>query len=241
MIDTLVVCYHAVSPTWDAALSVTPSRFEAQVRRLLRRGYRAATFSDAVDGTTDADRVMAITFDDAYCSVPELALPILRDLGVPATLFVPTAHLGSSEPMTWPGIDHWLGGPHERELVPATGSQLTELLDAGWEIGSHTHTHPRLTEVDEDALAHELSTSRELVAAATGETCRSLAYPYGATGPEVAQAADAAGYSAACTLQPRELPRRDRLMWPRVGIYHRDNAWRFAAKCSPIARRADDR
>ena len=57
---------------------------------------------------------MAITFDDGYRSVLELALPILEELGVPATLFVPTDYIGSERPMSWPGIERWTGGQHEQ-------------------------------------------------------------------------------------------------------------------------------
>jgi len=61
--DVLVVCYHAVSPTWRSSLSLTPDRLEAQLASILRRGYTGATFTDAV--TARGGRVLAATFDDA--------------------------------------------------------------------------------------------------------------------------------------------------------------------------------
>ena len=71
----LVLTYHAVSEKWPAALSVIPDRLEWQLRTLLDRGYRGATFSEAVSAPP-APRTLAVTFDDAYRSVLRLAFPI---------------------------------------------------------------------------------------------------------------------------------------------------------------------
>ena len=90
MSDVLVLCYHAVSAEWPAGLSVTPERLEAHLAGLLARGYRGATFRDAVLNPP-ATRTVAVTFDDAYRSVLDLAAPLLRRLGIPGTVFVPTA------------------------------------------------------------------------------------------------------------------------------------------------------
>jgi peptidoglycan/xylan/chitin deacetylase (PgdA/CDA1 family) len=149
--DVVVLCYHAVSPRWPADLSVTPEAFERQLRVLLARGYRGATFVDAV--ASPARKTIVVTFDDAYLSVLELGKPILDRLGLPASVFVPTDYPGRDGPMTWPGIDQWLGGPHEAELRPMSWEQLGGLADAGWEIGSHTCSHPHLTQLDDAALA----------------------------------------------------------------------------------------
>src|SRR3954453_13690337 len=81
MPDVLVLCYHALSPDWPAALSTTPERFREQVELLLRRGYHGATFEQAVTG--GARRSFAVTFDDAYRSVCALARPIMEELDVP--------------------------------------------------------------------------------------------------------------------------------------------------------------
>ena len=228
--STLVLCYHALSERWPAVLAVTPEAFEAQLRLLLGRGYRGTTFSEAV--RSPGRRTLAVTFDDAYRSVYELARPILGELGLPATVFVPTAFAGSEKPMSWPGIERWLGGPHERELVPMSWEELGELAEAGWEIGSHTRTHPRLTELDDEALAVELEGSRADCEAALQAPCRSLAYPYGDEDERVVAAAGAAGYMAAGAL-PQSFAGASHLRWPRVGVYRPDDHRRFAIKTSP--------
>jgi peptidoglycan/xylan/chitin deacetylase (PgdA/CDA1 family) len=228
--DILVLCYHAVSPRWESGLSVTPARLEAQLRFLLERGYRGATFHDAVTAPPAA-KTVAVTFDDGFRSVFEHGFDVLSRLGLPGTIFVVTEFVGGSAPMVWPGIDEWLRRADE-ELAPVSWKQLEQLAEAGWEIGSHTCTHPFLTRCDDASLEHELRVSRAACEEHLGRPCTTLAYPYGDADTRVADAADAAGYAAACTL-PDRLGGPDLLLWPRVGVWHEDTDARFRIKVSP--------
>jgi peptidoglycan/xylan/chitin deacetylase (PgdA/CDA1 family) len=232
--DTLVLCYHALSWQWQASLSVTPASFEAQLRTLLERGYRATTFHQAVMGPP-VPRTLAVTFDDAYRSVIDLAFPLLSRLEMTATVFVPTRFAETASAMSWPGIDHWLGGNHEEELGCMSWDELGELDKAGWEIGSHTHTHPYLPTLDDEALMQELQESYEICSERLRKRCRSLAYPFGAYDDRVVAAAGRAGYAAAGTL-PARIHKPSPLSWPRIGIYHGDTGLSFRAKVSPTMR-----
>ncbi len=234
MTDAIVLCYHALSPTWQAALSTTPERFDEQLALLTRRGYRGVTFSELVS-SPDAGRTFAVTFDDAYLSVLELARPILERYGLPATVFAPTDGVDAERPLLWPGIDQWHGGPHERDLTPMTWEQLRSLASGGWEIGSHTATHPHLTQVDDAALRDELARSKARCEEQMQSPCPTLAYPYGDVDARVAAAAGAAGYETAAAL-PGRLGGRDLLQWPRIGVYCIDDERRFRLKVSPAVR-----
>ena len=217
MTDTLILCYHAVSTSWPALLSVDPEQFERQLEHLLARGYRATTFSEALSGA-GAGRTVAITFDDAYRSVFDLGLPILARLGMPATVFVPTAKVGGDGPMAWPGIDEWLQTPHRDELVGCTWDQIGELAQEGWEVGSHTCMHPHLPELDDKALAEELGDSRSELERRLDVPCRSIAYPYGAVDARVVAAAARYGYLTGAALSERVGGRSRSLAMPRVMV-----------------------
>ena len=234
MSDTIVLCYHAVSERWPAPLSVTPQAFERQLELLVRRGYEGATFRDAALAARSR-KTVAITFDDAYVSVLELARPILDRLGLPATVFVPTDWPARGQPMCWPGIEQWMGGPFEPELRPLTWEQLSELDAHGWEIGSHTRSHPHLTELEDATLEAELRESRAECERRLGRPCTTLAYPYGDYDARVAAAAGRAGYEAAGTLPSRIHPAQP-LEWPRVGVYHDDSERRYRLKVSRVVR-----
>ena len=240
MSDVLVLCYHAVSPDWPADLSVTPERFEAQLELLVRRGYVGVTFEQAVTDPP-ASRTLAVTFDDAFRSVLDLALPVMRRLGLPGSLYVPTDFPGRPGPMAWEGTDHWVGGPHEHELRCLEWADLAELAEAGWEIGSHTRSHPHLTHLSDEALRDELEGSRAACEEAIGGLCRTIAYPYGDVDERVKAAAAGAGYEAAGALPGMRLPAGGPLGWPRVGIYNGDDLRRFRLKVSPFGRRLRSR
>jgi peptidoglycan/xylan/chitin deacetylase (PgdA/CDA1 family) len=232
--DALVLCYHALSPTWSAALSTTPARFERQLELLLGQGRRGVTFADATRAKP-GERVLAVTFDDAYRSVIELAAPILERHGVPATVFAPTDYIGSERAMRWEGIEQWLGGADEPELVPMSWPELRELAARGWEIGSHTCSHPHLTRIGEEQLADELARSKSTCEREMGAPCGSLAYPYGDVDGRVVAAAARAGYETAAAL-PSRLDARGPLQWPRIGVYNADDELRFRVKVSPPLR-----
>lgn len=235
MRDVLVLCYHAISYRWGAALSSHPDRLRAQLELLISHGYQGSTFTDAVREPRDA-KTLVVSFDDAFRSVLEHAKPVLDDLGLPGTIFVPTAFPDRKPRLSWPGIDHWDGTEHEHELVTLSWRGLAEMADAGWEVGSHTRTHPYLTLLDDSELEWELAESRRECEAALGIACRSLAYPYGDHDARVAAATRAAGYEAAATLQPWSGP-ASMERWPRVGVYRRDTLRRFRLKVMPMTRR----
>lgn len=228
----LVLCYHAVSREWPSSLAIDPEQLRVQLRYLLDRGYRAATFAEVARGEAQG-KALAVTFDDGYRSTLEHGLPVLAELGLPATIFVPTEYVGTVSPMSWPGIDNWLGTPYENELRCLSWEQLRRLLDAGWEVASHTLTHPHLTEIDDESLRRELAESRWTCERELGGPCLTLAYPYGDHDDRVEAAARDAGYEAAAILAPGRV---GRYHWPRIGVFPSDRSWRFALKASDAVR-----
>lgn len=235
MSDVLVLCYHAVSESWPAPLSVTPSALESQLAALVARGYRGQRFTEAVTRPSDG-RWLVVTFDDGYRSVLDRAKPILDRHGIPGTLFVPTDWPADPRPMRWDGIDRWLGTPFEQELTQLDWDELRSLAADGWEIGSHTCSHPRLTRLGDDMLAQELTASKTRIESELGAQCTSIAYPYGDVDDRVEAASAAASYTAAASL-PKVMYRPRPLRWPRSALYHRDTSLRFNLKVARPVRR----
>ncbi len=232
--DTLIICYHGISDSWPSPSAIPVERLERQLCHLLERGYRGTTFSDAVLARPRG-KTVAVTFDDAYRSIGEHAAPLLSRLGLPGTLFVPTQWVGRETPMAWWGIDRYVGGPHETELLPLSWAEIAALSDAGWEIGSHTRSHPDLRTLEDDALDAELAGSRADIEGRLGRPCRAIAYPYGHLDGRVIRAAERADYLAGAAL-PLRIRGSRALEWPRVGIYANDSDARFRAKASPRRR-----
>lgn len=222
--DVVVLCYHGISDTWPDQTAVRAEDFAAQIEMMIARGYRGQTFGAAVAAPA-SERVFAVTFDDAPLSVYERAAPILADLGVPATVFVATRFTSEGVPASWQGLTDWLGTEHERELECMNWEQLGVLREDGWEIGSHTQSHPRLSTLAPEQVRTELRESRRECELHLGAPCLTLAYPYGESDQVAAREARSAGYTAAATV-PTSATAPHALLWPRVGVYNGDSARR---------------
>jgi peptidoglycan/xylan/chitin deacetylase (PgdA/CDA1 family) len=223
-----------VSSSWPSILAVGEKLFEHHVSLLRERAYEGLTLTEAEarrrDGTLRR-RSVVITFDDAFASTLA-AKPILDAAEFPATVYVPTQFVDRADPLTFAQTHG--DETHVDELRPLTWDQLAELRDAGWEIGSHTVTHPRLPDLTDADLGRELELSREVIRERFGR-CDTVAYPYGLADERVAAAAMKAGYLAGCTLTASHRI-DERFRRPRVGLYPADTGLRLRAKLSPILR-----
>lgn len=236
-VDLLILCYHAVSPDWDTSLSVYPDRLAAQARHLLRRGYRPKTLSQALSEPLEG-RTFVVTFDDGYRSILEHGLPVLSALGVPATVYMPTDLTDEG------GLFKYLGPAempaNEEDVRCMSWEEVRRLADAGWEIGSHTCSHPHLPAIDDEQLALELRRSREVCEEQLQRACESIAYPYGSHDARVMKATAEAGYRFAVTLESRLLEPitgRDLMSLPREGIFRETRLPKYLVNTSRTVRR----
>ena len=228
MDDLLVLCYHGISETWPASTSVRPDDFERQLSAFARLGYSGSTLSGALTSPRSG-KTLVVTFDDAHSSVLSLAAPAMARLGIPGTVYVPTRYPDSDRPMGWDGYDMWLGTEHEEELRCMSWEDLRGLEAKGWEIGSHTRTHPRLSRLKDEEVAVEISNSRTDCEEHMGSACTSIAYPYSDYDERSIRAAGDAGYRFAVTV-PRGPRAALPLEWPRVGVYQGESARRVKVR-----------
>lgn len=140
--------------------------------------------------------LVAITFDDAFVSIFENAIPVLKKHDFSAGIFVPTGYLGL--PATWAMSDNC---PDKDEVV-MDPEQIAELYKDGFEIFSHTISHPLLTQIDEDGLRYELLESKKKLEKIVGREVVGISYPHGAHDTRVCSAAKHAGYKLGFTIEP---------------------------------------
>ena len=209
----LVLCYHAVTATWEHELALPATTITEQVARLLAHGYRPG---NAASTTAGDQRVLHVTFDDAFRSVSEV-LPALERLRVPVTLFICTDYAGDGRPLDVPELrDNAARFPDE--LATMTWEIVRAVAERGVEIGSHTRTHPHLRQLSDHDLELELCESRAAVEDELGRLCRFFAYPYGDEDGRVRAAARAAGYEAAFAVESDE-QNVDPFALPRVALF----------------------
>jgi peptidoglycan/xylan/chitin deacetylase (PgdA/CDA1 family) len=180
-----ILLYHHVAPTDDTVqLTVSPEMFEAQMSILHQKGYTSITpkeLNEAIRcGAPLPDRAVVITFDDGHVDNYEYAYPIMEDLGFRGAMYVVanrTATYG------FLGVE-----------------QLKEMIGQGWEIGSHSLSHPDLTTLSGERLREELLNSKMLLEAELGIEVQSFAYPFGSFTPEMVKKVIGYGYTNAMGL-----------------------------------------
>lgn len=146
-----IACFHSISESAHDEL-----RFSAQTFEELCRYWQDhfdmvaldALFSAAAADEGQSHSLLAITFDDGYADNAEVAAPILYRLGLSATFFIVTGCLdGEVEP-------HWYGEKRPPRMM--NWQQAKELEKAGFSLGSHTHSHARLSTLRPELRTAEL-------------------------------------------------------------------------------------
>jgi peptidoglycan/xylan/chitin deacetylase (PgdA/CDA1 family) len=182
-----ILMYHVIGDAPTTApypqLWVREADFAAQMRWLARHGYRAVTQRDLWNhwhrGAALPRKPIVISFDDGYRSVAQAAFPHMQARAWPGVLNLTVKNLRIS------------GG--------LSDFKVRTLLAAGWELASHTLTHPDLPGLGEAALAREVTRSRTVLRSRFGVPVDFFCYPAGRYDARVIRAVRRAGYLGATT------------------------------------------
>ncbi len=170
-----ILLYHDLG-TGGSVLEVRPEIFSAQMHRLHEMGARVISLREGLACLAGRrplpDRAVAITFDDGFGSVFDVAFPALARFGFPATVFLVPGYCGRTN--DWPGQPP---GIPRRALV--TWPQVREMDRRGIEFGAHTISHPRLDLLPPDRVEEEVVGSRAAIEDALGHGIHLFSYPYG--------------------------------------------------------------
>ena len=169
-------------------LWVPARRFAAQMQMLRREGYHAVTMRQAAaywaGRATVPRKPVVLTFDDGFASQARVALGVLRRLG-------------------WRGVLYLeMGALHEPAPNGISESDVHRLLDAGWELGSHTMEHPDLAGLPPARLRYEIGRSRTALTRRFGVPVDSFCYPGGSYDRAAVEQVRRAGYTTATTTAP---------------------------------------
>ena len=290
-----VLNYHRIAnpttdPLYRPIISATPDEFEAQMT-LLKTRFDLIDHDEllrmACSGFSSVRPRILVTFDDAYLDQFEHAAPVLRRLGIPAILFVPTGFVERPRLPWWDAVSWCLRQTRESHLeftypeaivfqadptqgheaaIPVwiarlfsarpfdenrlndelervtkvdpqphaivnrlfmTFGDLREWVDAGLAIGSHTHHHPRLTDLDHERQRWELAESQRQLLKVLETPVRTLAYPFGtsdAVNQNLKALAKEQGYQAAFAFEGgvNRPETTDRWAIRRFGVGHAD-------------------
>jgi len=225
-----ILAYHKINNRFEWGINTVPiPAFERQVKYLSEHNFYSATLDQYVNNDFEIDsnrRPIIITFDDADESVYHHAFPILKAYEFTATIFVISDFVGRAN--TW---DANLGGVYSRHL---SWEHIIELLNAGWEIGSHTATHRDLSGISEAEAMKELGSSRELIEQKVSSPIRFISYPFNRFNDKIISFAKQVGYIGGCALSKNNRLNGSpgKFNIPRHGVYSIDTLYWFKKKLS---------
>ena len=220
-----VLMYHAFGQRDEGDRYVISRRaLSRQLRLLSLLGYRGVEFAELArclrEGRLPPQRAVAVTIDDGYLDNLEVAEPVLRRHGFPATVFLVSGKLG--------GVNDWTaeGALASRPLLSV--SQARKLREHGIAIGAHTRTHPALPEEGDDAVREQVEGSRQDLERELGGEISTFAYPFGRFDERAVSAVAAGGFAGACTVEPRLVSLLDDpLRVPRIEVRAGESLPRF--------------
>jgi peptidoglycan/xylan/chitin deacetylase (PgdA/CDA1 family) len=193
-----VLVYHNFSKKRSDKTAVGQDDFEAQMKYLKQNGYHVVSIDQLLDFINYKEQLpeksIVITFDDAWRSIFDIALPILIKYGFTATFFIYTDFIGGGKAMTW--------------------KQIETLSKIGFDIQCQTKTHRNLAVLKKNesfkeyfrSIEMEISYPKKLIKKKLDIDCKYLAYPYGETNNLVVALLKKYGYQAAFTIERKSNP-----------------------------------
>jgi peptidoglycan/xylan/chitin deacetylase (PgdA/CDA1 family) len=169
-----ILMYHSISDHLFGKshpyshINTSPEIFRRQMRCLYQEGYRSIDLNELVKGFedgTDLSKAVVITFDDGYQDFLTEAMPVLKQCGFMATVFLATGRIQETS-MRLEGVDY------------LTWREVRELHQEGIQFGSHTVTHPDLRCLGPEQIEYELGYSKEVIEQQLGVAVNSFAYPF---------------------------------------------------------------
>lgn len=167
-----ILMYHSISDAKEYLhpyyhVNTSPAVFDTHMKYLHDNNYSVINLQDLEKGfdTRDSSQYAVITFDDGFHDFFTTAFPILKKYNFSATVFLPTGF-----------IDNERLSFKDKECM--SWNEVRQLIKEDISFGSHTASHPQLTNLREDEIEHEIKASRERIEDETGTKVESFSYPF---------------------------------------------------------------
>jgi peptidoglycan/xylan/chitin deacetylase (PgdA/CDA1 family) len=212
-----IITFHSID-SGGSVLSYPPEAFADFLGFLARTSFPVCDLDTLLH--PDTRQGIALTFDDGMESVFSQALPVLRDFGFKAHLFLT------------PGM---VGGSNKQPTTPSPPaafqmlrwSQIEACHAGGIRIEAHTVNHPDLRDLDNPAVERECARADEIIATRLGRRPAYFAYPFGHNNARL-RGLLRDRYKASVTTELRPLrDREDSAALPRLDSYYLKSPWSY--------------
>lgn len=179
-----ILMYHSIDYEKENELRLPKEQFKEQMKYLKENGYTTLTLNELYNflekNSPIPDKSIIITLDDGYVDNYTNAYPILKELGIKATVFVVTSNI-------------------DKDNRYLTSKQIKEMDISGIEIASHTYKHDKLDDLPYEKQLQTMQKSKNDLEKILNHKIDSIAYPYGKWNENTIKAAKDAGYKMAFT------------------------------------------
>ena len=158
----VILMYHMISEPITAAevkYACPPRQFEKHIQMLLNNGFTPVSIESVENyysqNTALPENSFLITLDDGFEDNYLNAFPVFKRYNIPALIYLATGSLGKT--------NQWMSQPTFTERKMLSWKQIKELASQGIDFGSHTVSHPRLTEFDDDRVGKEQANQNKLL------------------------------------------------------------------------------
>ena len=192
-----ILMYHSIPEVIDCkvmrSLHVSLKSFSKQMWLLYKMGFKGCSISEFLrkEDKIFGQKLIPITFDDAYLNFYTNAFPVLKKYNFTATVYAVSGLVG--------GKNQWDFDKGIKKLDLMNYDQLKDVMQAGIEIGCHTYSHVDLREVGVD-LEKEIRASKLKLESELDFRCESFCYPYGGFNSDAVDMVRASGFQSAVTM-----------------------------------------
>ncbi|UCD94103.1 MAG: polysaccharide deacetylase family protein [Candidatus Zixiibacteriota bacterium] len=197
-----------------------PARLKRLLSNLKASGYRPVSLDNYIS-RPDEKTLVGLSFDDGFESFYRFALPLLAELEMTATVFVPFDFVGRTA-----GWDYTY---FLRAVSHMNREQIIEAANCGFEIGSHGCWHIDLSGAPERLVKIELERSKKGLEDMIGRRVRFLSYPFGRFNGTVECLALETGYDRGFSLSSFKKSRHQ-FTTARFAVYSTDNTYSVLKK-----------
>ena len=162
-----VLTFHSIDDS-GSVLSYPIEKF----RRLISALVESSTPVVSIDDLSTVSDGVVLSFDDGMSTVCKYALPILKNAGLPAHLFLTTGAVGRD--------NRWPTQPANAETFSMMSwEEIDNCINGGMMVDAHTNTHPFLTRCSDQQIKDECEEANSIIFRYTGRQPTAFAYPYG--------------------------------------------------------------
>jgi peptidoglycan/xylan/chitin deacetylase (PgdA/CDA1 family) len=204
------IVLHSVNPISEYSYvpedNISPTSFKNLLSLIRESSIKVVKMKDALFALEEKnnlnEKLLCITFDDGYLNNLTLALPILKEFGYPAHIFLSAGLIGRGEKYFHHAGFYKLGTMNLEKIgnnvhpgcMPLTYKQVKELVKNDISIGSHGVNHVRIKFLSTEERFYEIKKSKEILEDITNTEIITFAYPHGYYDDEIIQMVKKAGY-----------------------------------------------